>query len=70
MGRPPALSWEHAPRSDEFAISASGDVEIARLIGMPSKQPIIGERQVFPAGMRNSATSVTQSSSGAPALKC
>ena len=63
------MSWEHAPRSDEFAVSASGVAEIARLIGMPSKQSIIGERWVFPAGMRNSATSVIQSSLGAPALK-
>lgn len=38
------MSREHAPRSDEFAIPASGDVEIVQLIGMPSKQSIIGER--------------------------
>ena len=38
------MSWEHARRSDEFAISALGDVEIAQLIGMPSKQSITGER--------------------------
>lgn len=24
LGRLPSLSWEHAPRSDEFAISAFG----------------------------------------------
>ena len=65
----PSLSWEHAPRSDEFAISASGDVEIVQLIGMPSKRSIIGERQGFPAGMRNSVTSVIQISFGASALK-
>ena len=30
--------------SDEFAIPASGEADIAQLIGMPPKQPIIGGR--------------------------
>lgn len=52
LGCSPSLSWAHAPRSDGFAISASGVAEIVQLIGMPSKQSIIGERRVFPARRR------------------
>ena len=58
------MSHPHAPIRDEFAISASGEVDIDQLSGMPSKQPTMGERHTLPAGMRNSVTSVIHSSLG------
>ena len=44
MGWSPSPSHPHAPSSDEFAISASGEVEIDQLSGMPSKQSTMGDR--------------------------
>lgn len=69
MGRSPSLSHPHAPIRDEFAISASGEVDIDQLSGMPSKQPTMGESYTLPAGTRNSATSVIHSSLGPSAPK-
>ena len=53
LGWSPSPSHLHAPSSDELAISASGEVDIDRLGGMPSKQSTIGDRHALPAGMRN-----------------
>ena len=69
MGWSPSPSHPHAPSSEELAISASGEVEIDQLSGMPSKQSTIGERYTLPAGMRNSVTSVIHSSLGLSARK-
>lgn len=66
---PPSLSHPHAPIGGEFAISASGEVDIDQLSGMPSRQPTMGERHTLPAGMRNSVTSVIRSSLGLSAPK-
>lgn len=63
-GRSPPPSRLHAPSGDESAIPASGEVDIDQLGGMPSKQSTIGDRHALPAGMRNSAASVIQSSLG------
>ena len=52
-----------------FAIPASGEADIAQLIGMPPKQSIIGEGYAFPAGMRSSVTSAIQGPFGLPALR-
>lgn len=69
VGWPPSLSHPHAPIGDEFAILASGEVDIDQLSGMPSKQSAMGERHALPAGMRNSVTSVIHSSLGLSAPK-
>lgn len=69
VGWPPSLSHPHAPIGGEFAISASGEVDIDQLSGMPSRQPTMGERHTLPAGMRNSVTSVIRSSLGLSAPK-
>ena len=58
-----------APPLSEFAISASGEVDIDQLSGMPSKQSTMGERHALPAGMRNPVTSVIRSSLGLSAPK-
>ena len=64
LGRSPSLSHFHAPSSGGLAIPASGEVDTGQLGGMPSKQSTIGDRYALPAGMRNSVTSVIQSSFG------
>ena len=69
MGWPPSLSHPHAPIGGEFAISASGEVDIDQLSGMPSKQSTMGEGHALPAGMRNPVTSVIRSSLGLSAPK-
>ena len=69
VGWAPSLSHPHAPIGGEFAISASGEVDINQLSGMPSKQSMMGERHTLPAGMRNSVTSVIRSSLGLSAPK-
>lgn len=65
----PPPSRLHAPSGEELATSASGEVDIDQLGGMPSRQSAIGERCALPAGMRNSAASVIQSSFGLFARK-
>ena len=63
------MSHPHAPIGGEFAISASGEVDINQLSGMPSRQPTMGERHALPTGMRNPVTSVIRSSLGLSAPK-
>ena len=69
VGWSPSSSRPRASVRDEFAISASGEVDIDQLGGMPSKQPTMGGRYTLPAGMRNSVTSVIHSPLGLSAPK-
>ena len=69
LGWFPSPSRLHVPGSGGLAIPASGDVETDQLGGMPPEQSTIGGRHALPAGMRNSAASVIQSSFGLFARK-